>query len=225
MQRDGPRTFDEVNVKSQSAVFSKSRSLAEIIAKRTSPGILVVTADNQIVYMNEEARAFLSLKGIDGDNSHNGNSHGLSMRDAVTHLCDQLRSVVTTSRPGIPNSANTRIPSLVAFPSFGPEGYSFRAVWLGDTWHNSTQSGYILILVERVARVRKINLYKAAQNYDLSKRELEILELLMQGYTNKEIAERLFISVYTVEGHFKSIMKKMHVPNRTSIVARVLEEP
>ncbi|NOQ26716.1 MAG: response regulator [Bacteroidales bacterium] len=42
----------------------------------------------------------------------------------------------------------------------------------------------------------------------LSKRELEVLELILQGYSNKEIAEKLSISYHTVCSHRKNTMKK-----------------
>ena len=48
----------------------------------------------------------------------------------------------------------------------------------------------------------------------LTKRELEVLRLLARGYTYKEIAQRLFISVKTVETHASSILRKTQTSNR-----------
>ena len=45
----------------------------------------------------------------------------------------------------------------------------------------------------------------------LSKRELEILPLIAKGYGNKEIAEKLFVSVKTVEAHKTHIMNKLNL--------------
>lgn len=52
----------------------------------------------------------------------------------------------------------------------------------------------------------------------LSAREHEILELVSQGMTNREIAEQLFISRYTVECHIKRIYRKLAVSSRTRAV-------
>lgn len=49
----------------------------------------------------------------------------------------------------------------------------------------------------------------------LSKRETEILELLTKGLANKEIADRLGLSVETVRVHLKRIYEKLHVRSRT----------
>ncbi|PRB84496.1 response regulator transcription factor [Pseudomonas sp. MYb185] len=58
----------------------------------------------------------------------------------------------------------------------------------------------------------------------LSRRETEILQLVGQGFTNREIAESLFISRYTVETHIKNTYKKLAVSSRTRAVneARLL---
>lgn len=53
----------------------------------------------------------------------------------------------------------------------------------------------------------------------LSKRESEILHLVAEGLTNREIAERLFISRYTAECHIKHIYKKLAVSSRTRAVS------
>ena len=57
----------------------------------------------------------------------------------------------------------------------------------------------------------------------LSQRELEVLGLVAQGSTNREIAERLFITVGTVKTHVHNILGKLGVQNRTEAVARARE--
>ncbi len=52
----------------------------------------------------------------------------------------------------------------------------------------------------------------------LSERELEIITLIAEGYTNTEIAEMLFLSPHTVNTHRKNIMQKLGVKNTASIV-------
>jgi DNA-binding CsgD family transcriptional regulator len=55
-------------------------------------------------------------------------------------------------------------------------------------------------------------------NYALSIREIEILGLIMQGYTNHEIADKLFISYETVRSHRKNILAKTGAPNTAALV-------
>lgn len=56
--------------------------------------------------------------------------------------------------------------------------------------------------------------------YSLSRRELEVLELLMKGLTYKEISEQCFISLDTVFSHIKNIYKKLNVRNKAEIILR-----
>ena len=58
------------------------------------------------------------------------------------------------------------------------------------------------------------------QDYDqLTNRETEILNLVAQGLSNREIAEQLFVSLYTVESHIKHIYRKLSVSKRTKAVS------
>jgi LuxR family maltose regulon positive regulatory protein len=54
----------------------------------------------------------------------------------------------------------------------------------------------------------------------LSKRELEVLRLVAEGLSNREIAERLVISLSTVKGHTSNIYSKLAVKGRTQAVAK-----
>lgn len=49
----------------------------------------------------------------------------------------------------------------------------------------------------------------------LSEREADVLRLLAQGYTNKDIAQTMILSVRTVEAHFRGIFAKLGVRSRT----------
>ena len=57
----------------------------------------------------------------------------------------------------------------------------------------------------------------------LSPRELEILKLIAQGLSNREIGERLFLALDTVKGHNRRIFDKLQVKSRTEAVARAHE--
>jgi len=57
----------------------------------------------------------------------------------------------------------------------------------------------------------------------LSQRELEVLQLVAQGLSNREISERLFLALDTVKGHNRRIYGKLQVQRRTEAVARARE--
>ena len=57
----------------------------------------------------------------------------------------------------------------------------------------------------------------------LSQRELEVLKLIAEGLSNREISERLFVALITVKGHNQRIFGKLQVQRRTEAVARARE--
>ncbi len=58
----------------------------------------------------------------------------------------------------------------------------------------------------------------------LTHREREVMELLSKGCVDKEIAQAMGISVWTVHGHIKNIFERLHVRTRTEAVIRYLEK-
>jgi DNA-binding NarL/FixJ family response regulator len=60
--------------------------------------------------------------------------------------------------------------------------------------------------------------------YGITSRELEILTLLIQGLTNREITEQLAVSYHTIDSHIRSIYTKLQVTNRSGAVAKALKE-
>jgi LuxR family maltose regulon positive regulatory protein len=57
----------------------------------------------------------------------------------------------------------------------------------------------------------------------LSSRELEVLQLIAQGFSNQEICKRLFLALDTVKGHNRRIFEKLQVKRRTEAIARARE--
>jgi DNA-binding NarL/FixJ family response regulator len=61
-------------------------------------------------------------------------------------------------------------------------------------------------------------------DYHLSEREMEMLQLIAQGYNARSIAERSFISYETVRTHIKRIYKKLHVASRSEAVMKAIQQ-
>lgn len=80
-----------------------------------------------------------------------------------------------------------------------------------------------LLPVERLRRTRP-ELFELiadeARSSLLSEREVDVLRLVAAGHSNQEIAERLFISVFTVKSHVQRLCMKLEVKRRTQAVAK-----
>jgi DNA-binding NarL/FixJ family response regulator len=57
----------------------------------------------------------------------------------------------------------------------------------------------------------------AEPGYDLTSREWEVLSLLREGLTTKQMASKLFVSSATVRSHVASVLKKLHLPDREAL--------
>lgn len=66
-------------------------------------------------------------------------------------------------------------------------------------------------------------LYKFTQNlsHDLSKSEIGVLKLLTEGYSNREMAEKLYLSEHTIKSHLKNIFLKTEAKSRTDLISKL----
>jgi len=91
--------------------------------------------------------------------------------------------------------------------------------------HDAAQAGFSLSYAQKI-----LSAFKAAAPPKIeglldpvSERELEVLHLIAAGLSNREIADKLFISLNTVKTHTKNINSKLAVNSRTKAVARAKE--
>jgi LuxR family maltose regulon positive regulatory protein len=94
---------------------------------------------------------------------------------------------------------------------------------LSDTLHvpaDGSQSQTIAPLTASLPKPRLSSVVQPAMVDPLTNRELDVLELLAQRFSNKEIAEKLCISTTTVKGHLQSIYGKLNVSKRRDATDR-----
>lgn len=61
------------------------------------------------------------------------------------------------------------------------------------------------------------------KKFNLTKREFEILQLIKSGNTNQHIAEKIHLSIYTVETHRKNIMHKLNLNSPSALIKFIIE--
>jgi DNA-binding CsgD family transcriptional regulator len=118
-------------------------------------------------------------------------------------LPDQIARLVSGLRDDLRRSG-LRNASMLTLPT----GLCLRASLLEGAPHQ-----HLLLLVEPVLRLDERN---------LSRRELEVATLVLNGLSNREIAAKLVVAHHTVEGHLKRIFAKLQVRTRAGLVARML---
>ncbi|MFC1563531.1 LuxR C-terminal-related transcriptional regulator [candidate division KSB1 bacterium] len=89
-------------------------------------------------------------------------------------------------------------------------------IWIKKFFIQSNSANYIV--------EDKSLLFVLIQRYRISERELDIIDLILKGKSNKEIEEELFISFNTVKNHIYNIYRKIGVNSRGQLVYRITEE-
>lgn len=75
-----------------------------------------------------------------------------------------------------------------------------------------------IILKRYLNQPGSTNTIRSSPNSSLSDRELEVLKLFADSYTNQEIADKLFVSIRTVESHKNNIMRKINLKTTVDMV-------
>ena len=124
-------------------------------------------------------------------------------------------------------------PRVIVLTSFEKEEDIYRAIRAGAQGYllkDASEDEMVAAILEVAEGKRYIPRDIAARlanrmlRADLTSRELEVLELLAQGSTNKQIARALKISDNTVRCHVINIMEKLQVSDRTEAVANALKK-
>ena len=134
-------------------------------------------------------------------------------------LCKKIKTV------------NPELP-CIALTSFGNQSYIQKMIQAGA-------SGYLLKnaskkeIVDAIFTVLRGDIHIHVKNSSLNvssktlqdipmvtPREKEVLSLISEGYTNKKIAEKLYVSVFTVNSHRKNLLRKFEVLNTAALIKK-----
>jgi DNA-binding NarL/FixJ family response regulator len=97
------------------------------------------------------------------------------------------------------------------------------AIYSLRSGHDFFSSSITSILLNQYINSIKSEKQENRNRYNLSARELEIIKLWGSSYTNKEIADKLFISVRTVESHKNHVMQKLNMKTIVDLVKFALK--
>ena len=112
----------------------------------------------------------------------------------------------------------------------GAKGYMLKSVGITELIDSIrlVASGSVIVYDSTAARQLEQNNNANAKNKtglnSLSQREKEVLKLVAQGSSNKEIARHCFVSETTVKAHLSRILEKLNVKNRAQAVAMGMEQ-
>ena len=99
---------------------------------------------------------------------------------------------------------------------------AIHAVAKGDSYFSQKVSATLLQAITR--QKENPEQKKPTVETPLSDREIEVLRLITQEYSNGEIAEKLFISIRTVDTHRRNLLEKLQVKNTVGLVKYAIEK-
>jgi ATP/maltotriose-dependent transcriptional regulator MalT len=177
--------------------------LTKIINQRAIPGTLIFDLDNRLLFINNEALALLPEKKSD-------------IPQEIFFLCERAKGKRSSEELyEIPHQNGIILLNETGFR------YSARAFLISRRMAEG-ETSHIMVLLEKVVERRTIHFGEVAERYLLSKREIEVVRMICEGWSNREIGEKLYISEHTVKDHIKNIMRKMEVASRNELVAVLL---
>lgn len=148
---------------------------------------------------------------------------GMELIEKLTELYPEIKVMVLTM---LNNTQNV----TVAFQK-GAKGYLVKNVSYSELLfaieHVGNGGRYLceelsMLLLDRVIdQSSTVGFYEGEPvkvDIELSERELEVLQLISDGYTNMEIADKLFLSKRTVEGHRQNLIIKTEMKNSASLI-------
>jgi DNA-binding NarL/FixJ family response regulator len=91
---------------------------------------------------------------------------------------------------------------------------NIRAVYSGEALASPEITAALMAHIAELAELRPPNEYDTQEFADITPRESEVLDLIAEGLSNQEIADRLVIELGTVKNHVHSILQKLDVGSR-----------
>ncbi|MBP7170464.1 MAG: response regulator transcription factor [Tenuifilum sp.] len=143
----------------------------------------------------------------------------------------ELAKLITTNHPGIKViilSMHTEQEFIFNSLRNGAKGYLHKSisreelieaieqVYNGSEYFSKEVSG--IILKSYLRQIKNPERVEEYEDKKLTPREMEILRMVAQGYSNQLIADKLFISVRTVESHKNHIMQKLELTTTVDLV-------
>ena len=149
------------------------------------------------------------------DLSLNGNIEDMWNQKFAPENLEGYQLLTSTRTAGIP----TIIVSGIASTEDIKRTYAEQSIFAFLEKQSFDRSSF-----RRIVTDAKISMEQNSELNVLTEREREVLDLLAKGFTNKEIAEKLFITTNTVKRHLKAVFEKLDVHTRSAAAAKALSE-
>lgn len=180
-------------------------------ATQSPPGVLILTLARTPLYVTPVAHSLL----VQLNGSSAVSSSGFFIPPAVKSVCDELQ-LHLQQHPSRADWDQVQVRHLTQ-----TDQGAILLRGFGVREQGKPELGRLLILLEGTRAEPPMPVTAGEPDYRFTERQQAIVDGLMRGLTNKEIAAHVQISIHTVKEYIRQIMMKLHTTSRTGIVARV----
>jgi DNA-binding CsgD family transcriptional regulator len=178
-----------------------------------------VKITKEVVFQNQEASKILSYPAA--------SAKATEPLPEILSLCAKWKNLLKKKHKSMVESGNDSGHEQGSTPIFleliksGRRRYVVRGMVLVGQESETEQEANYLFLLDRISP-EKINIPLIARQWQLSPREQDLVRLLLEDRSNKEIAHILELSINTVKAYLKMLMRKLNASSRAGIVSSVL---
>ncbi len=172
----------------------------QIVKKRSAPGVLIFDTEGKLLYANREAMAIIP----DPE----------SIPKEIRECC-----LLEDKAGGEWSDSGSGSSTCVVLSDRGGVSYSARSFLIRGQRAETKEAAHIMVLIEKIVEKRPIDFDEAAKEFGLTTRELDVVKLVSEGYSNQNISEILCIGSDTVKWHVKNIMRKMGAGSRSEMIS------
>src|SRR5262245_28820060 len=175
-------------------------------------GLVVFNTTGQLLFMNQEAQLY--IKQLQSKKTRENGSALISadVLAVVRELLDRLTGC------DHPKDCEAIQVERLCFTT----DQKLLLHWLCIPGVPLQEKSQLLIVMDKLNQKLECPDFNIQQQYHLTVREQMVIMYLMLGFTNKEIANRINLSEYTVKEHLKRIMQKTKTTTRTGLLARMI---
>jgi DNA-binding CsgD family transcriptional regulator len=189
-----------------------SAACQEIAAKRVAPGVVFLTSSLQLIYKDQHSRHLCAVvnqaQGLKA-------ARGL-LPPAVLDVCSKVAQLMKTARKSV-HAQDLQVRHFVPHPDTPV------LIWgIGLPDPHDPEEGRILVLLEESRRQPAALLRAAQRRFMLTERDTEVLQHLLKGWTNKEIANAMHIGEQAVKEHIRKLMSKTRSRTRAALLIAVI---
>jgi len=189
------------------------RKQPQSLRQQGTTGVIFFTSTGQRLFMNTEAQAFIRQLQ---PSSTRENGTCLIPEQIHTVVRDLIGRLTHCDHPKDCESIQVERLCFANDQRFLLRGFCIPDEPL------ALNSRFLVIMEQLDQQTLKYPDASMQQRYHLTEREQMVIIYLMLGFTNKEIANRIHLSEYTVKEHLKRIMHKTQTTTRTGLLARMI---